>query len=152
MHDKKNVISVSVTDVHLSNYLTSIIYLNILGNSFINERIPNFWKIPLQEFPGKAPKRESPLTSMMSVFARRSDGCTTWPVNLMLPCTVTASSGLSVLTPTLPPWYTDSGVMPFCQSTSTSLSNWPGFDAWKKTHRGIITQLLTKGLTCIYDT
>ena len=64
-----------------SNYLTSIIYLNILGNSFINERIPNFWKIPLQEFPGKAPKRESPLTSMMSVFARRSDGCTTWPVN-----------------------------------------------------------------------
>jgi len=69
------------------------------------------------------------LTSCMFSLALLSLGCTIWPVTFRLPWITNASSGRSVLIPTLPAWKIDSGVWPFCQQSSTSLSNWPGFDA-----------------------
>jgi hypothetical protein len=72
------------------------------------------------------------LTSCMFSLARLSLGCTIWPVTFRLPWITIASSGRSVLIPTRPAWKIDSGVWPFCQQSSTSLSNWPGFDAWNR--------------------
>lgn len=76
-------------------------------------------------------------------------GCIMCPVTLILPWTTSDSSGRSVLIPTLPLWKIESSnrknenqkfpkifpkkkltwVCPFCQHNSTSLSNWPGFEA-----------------------
>lgn len=69
------------------------------------------------------------LTSWTFSLALMSDGCTTEPMTFRLPWTTRASSGRSVLMPTLPWWYTESGSWPRCHSTSLSLSNWPGLDA-----------------------
>lgn len=68
-------------------------------------------------------------TSSIFVFARWSDGCMIFPVTLALPNTTSDSSGLSVLMPTLPVWNMVSWVVPFCQTNSTSFSNWPGLEA-----------------------
>ena len=62
-------------------------------------------------------------------LALKSEGCMSEPMTLTLPCTTSASSGLSVLMPTRPWWKTVSGTCARCQSTSLSLSNWPGLEA-----------------------
>lgn len=72
------------------------------------------------------------LTSWTFSLALMSDGWTREPMTFRLPWTTRASSGRSVLMPTLPWWYTESGSWPRCHSTSLSLSNWPGLDAWRK--------------------
>ena len=88
----------------------------------------------------------SPPTSSKFSLTRWSDGWRICPVSFMLPCTVSASSGRSVFTPTRPAWNTDSGVWPFCHRTSTSLSNWPGLDACKeKRVKMIITEFYIDG-------
>lgn len=69
------------------------------------------------------------LTSRMRSLILTSDGWMMCPVSLTLPCTTSASSGRSVLMPTLPVCTIDSGAAPRCQHSSASLSNWPGFDA-----------------------
>lgn len=60
----------------------------------------------------------------------------------MLPCITRASSGLSVLIPTLPAWYTLSGAAPLCHPPSAptpvpSDSNCPGLLAYNATHDNI---------------
>lgn len=84
------------------------------------------------------------LTFSMCCLILMSDGWIMCPVSLTFPCTTSASSGRSVLMPTLPVWTIDSGVVPRCQHSSASLSNWPGFEAFggarkrtrkKKCHR-----------------
>lgn len=71
------------------------------------------------------------LTSWTFSLALMSEGCTSEPMTFRLPWTTRASSGRSVLTPTRPWWYTESGSWPRCHSTSLSLSNWPGLEAWR---------------------
>lgn len=53
-------------------------------------------------------------------------------MTLTLPWTTSASSGRSVLMPTRPWWKTVSGSCARCHSTSLSLSNWPGLEAYGK--------------------
>lgn len=74
-------------------------------------------------------KMHNVLTSWTFSFALMSDGWTREPMTFRLPWTTRASSGRSVLMPTLPWWYTESDSWPRCHSTSVSLSNWPGLDA-----------------------
>lgn len=71
-------------------------------------------------------------TSCTCSLARRSEGCMRDPMTLTLPCTTSASSGWSVLMPTRPWWKTVSGNCARCHSTSLSLSNWPGLEAYGK--------------------
>lgn len=70
------------------------------------------------------------LTFFICCLIRTSDGWMMCPVSLTLPCTTNASSGRSVLMPTLPVWTIDSDVVPRCQHSSVSLSNCPGFEAY----------------------
>lgn len=87
------------------------------------------------------------LTSWTFSLVLMSDGCTKEPMTFTLPWTTRASSGRSLLMPTLPWWYTESGSWPRCHSTSLSLSNWPGLDAClketqKKIHRDLDYQTI----------
>jgi len=78
------------------------------------------------------------LTFCMCCLILMSDGWIMCPVSWTFPWTTSASSGRSVLMPTLPVWTIDSGVVPRCQHSSASLSNWPGFEAFgarKKTRK-----------------
>lgn len=81
------------------------------------------------------------LTSWTFSLALMSDGWTREPMTFRLPWTTRASSGRSVLIPTLPWWYTESGSWPRCHSTSLSLSNWPGLDACRRQRRGCTDKL-----------